>query len=145
MKFIITIIMLIAMQSTFSQTFFKSTNSTIFTNEIILSNYTILKLDAGSLKEKSLNSFDYRNVYTTLQLIKDNSSNIFHILYQTNFEGKIIFLAYSNNLQKIITNTNKPSFRFDKCIKDINEGFSSTQVSQGAVNCILNKLNYSSQ
>ena len=145
MKPIITIILLIIIQSTSAQTFFKATNSTISTNEIILSNYSVLKLDAGLLKEKLLNVFDYKNVYTTLQLIKDNSGNIFHVLYQTNFEGKIIFLSYSNNLQKIIINPNKPSFQFEKCIKQINEGFSSSQVSQDAINCILNRLNYSSQ
>ena len=141
MKLSIIISFILFFQISYAQSYFKSSSSTISPTEIIISNYTNIKLDGSNLKESIVNIFDYKNVYTTLQLINDNVGNIYHIIYQTNFDGKIIFLAFSNNLQKIITNPNKPSFQFQKCIKQINEGFSSTQVSQDAITCVLNRLN----
>ena len=117
--------------------------SVVKTSQVITENYTAINLSKEIIDDVNANRFDLSNVYTYLQIVNDLSGNKYHILYQTNFNGKILYLSYSNNLSAIFTKREKPMFLFIRCLKNINNHISSVQVMNDAIGCIIDRLNYS--
>lgn len=127
-----------------SQQFSNSELSVIKTSQVIIENYTSITLSKEIIDETMANHFDIGNPYTYLQVINDESGNRYHILFQTNFNGKILFLSYSNNLSALLNKKDKPMFLFTRCLKEINNAISSVQVTNTAIKCIVDRLNYCS-
>lgn len=127
-----------------SQQFSTSELSVIKTSQVIIENYTSVNLSKEIIDEATSNRFDVNNPYTYLQVIIDESGNRYHILFQTNFNGKILYLSYSNNLSALFNKKDKPMFLFTRCLKEINNAISSVQVTNTAIKCIVDRLNYCS-
>ena len=125
-----------------AQTFNKANQMSIFPSQVLIENYTIVPLSQDNPGPPPENLFDIKNPYTFLQVISDKNGREYHILYQTDFFGKILFLAYSNNLSPVFNNKEKPFFGWQLCIRKLNQSIFSLQNSDVAVNCMLERLNY---
>ena len=109
---------------------------------VIVENYIRVNLSKDIIEDTMANLFDPNNPYTYLQVVNDAVFNRYHILFQTNFLGKILFLSYSNNLSELFNKKDKPMFLFARCLKEINNHISSVQIINAVVNCIADRLNY---
>jgi hypothetical protein len=111
-------------------------------SQVINENYIPVTLSKEIIDEAMANSFDVHNPYTYLQIVNDATANRYHILFQTNFSGKILYLAYSNNLSAIFNKKDKPMFLFTRCLKEINNFISPIQVIEAVLKCMIDRLNY---
>ncbi len=125
-----------------AQPYYLGEQLTLRPSQVIIENYTMIPLSKEIIDDPAANQFDRANPYTWLQLVNDNGRNNYHILFQSSFMGKILFLAYSNNLAALFNKMEKPMFLFMRCIKKINEHLSSVQTANAAVNCIIERMNY---
>lgn len=116
--------------------------STIKPSQVIIENYNLVNLSKEIIEDPMANKFDVSNPYTYLQIVIDARSNRFHILFQTSFTGKILFLSYSNNLAGLFNKKSKPMFLFMRCLKEINNHISSIEIIDATVKCIVERLNY---
>ena len=128
-----------------AQQFSTAEISTIKPVRVIIENYTCVNLSGEVIDDALANIFDINNPYTYLQIVNDAAGKSYHILLQTNFMGKILFLAYSNNLSAVFNKKEKPKFLLLHCLKEINNHLSSVQVMDEAVKCIVERLNYCSE
>ena len=127
-----------------AQNYFRGEQTVIQPLQVIIENYTVISLAKEITDEGNLNRFDKYNAYTYIQIIRNNLGNDCHILFQTSFSGKVLFLAYSNNLGGIFNNKDKPLNVFVNCIKHVNDHLSALQNVEAAVKCIVERLNYCS-
>ena len=125
-----------------AQAYFRGEQTTIQPMQVILENYTAITLSKEVADDINKNRFDKYNIYTYIQSIYDSEGKNYHILFQTSFLGKILFLSYSNNLSPLFSGRDKPLNVFMNCISHVNDHLSSFQVSDAAVNCIIERLNY---
>ncbi len=111
-------------------------------SQVIIENYTIVKLSKKIIDESMANRFDVTNPYTYLQVVMDAFGKRSHILFQTNFSGKILFLCYSNNISGLFNKKNKPTFLFSRCLNGVNDHISSVQMAEAVTGCMIDRLNY---
>ncbi len=136
-------IMLLATNLTISaQQFTAGEQVIIKTSQVIIENYVIVKLSKEIIDESMANRFDVSNPYTYLQVVIDAFGKKSHILYQTNFSGKIIFLCYSNNVSGLFNKKNKPMFLFTRCLNAVNKNISPVQITDAVIGCMIDRLNY---
>lgn len=136
-------IMLLATNLTISaQQFTAGEQVIIKTSQVIIENYVIVKLSKEIIDEPMANRFDVSNPYTYLQVVIDAFGKKSHILYQTNFSGKIIFLCYSNNVSGLFNKKNKPMFLFTRCLNAVNKNISPVQITDAVIGCMIDRLNY---
>ena len=140
MKFRFLFILLLSLNwgTIFSQSFEKQQQTNAVASQIILNNYTALSLEVG----KKPVAFDLSNTYTYIQPVNDKLGNVYHILFQTDFFGKLNYIALSNNLNEIFNCEKKSLIGFYACIKNIGKSFISTEIIDAIINCILNRINY---
>lgn len=127
-----------------AQTYFRGEQAIIQPLQVMIENYTAITLEKEIAADPNGNRFDKSNVYTYLQIIHDDAGKDYHVLFQTNFPGKILFLAYSNNLSAIFNNREKPLNVFVNCIKQVNDHVSAIQNVDAAIKCIIDRLHYCS-
>ena len=142
-KMILSLLLFILLFGVNAQQFSKAELSTIKPSQVIVENYSLINLSKEIVEDPMANKFDVNNPYTYLQIVIDARSNRFHILFQTSFTGKILFLSYSNNLAGLFNKKSKPMFLFTRCLKEINNHISSIEIIDAAVGCIIERLNYS--
>ena len=128
----------------YAQQFSTGELSTIRPSQVIIENYSPVNLSKEIIDDPAANRFDINNPYTYLQIVHDAVFNRYHILLQTGFTGKILFLSYSNNLSDLFNKKSKPMFLFNHCLKEINDHISSIQIMNATVQCMLERLNYCS-
>ena len=111
-------------------------------NKLILpENYSPVKLPEGIFRGKTSNKYNPENSDTFLDIIRDGHHGRYHILVQTDFFGNIEYVAVSNGLLILINNKDKPTFAFEHCLQELNNGFSSQQENiEKLVNCILERM-----
>ncbi len=128
----------------FAQNFSRGMNLVIEPAQVISDNYICIILQKEIDAEPFFNRFDKSNPYTYLQLIHDKNGKDSHILYQTNFSGSILFLAYSNNLSIYFNGRDKPLNVFMNCIRECNAHISAVQNAAAAISCIMQRLEFCS-
>jgi hypothetical protein len=128
--------------SLMSQTFSYGELSLIKTQQVLIEQYTGIQIPKPGADEPMLNRFDNGNPYTYLQVVKDVKNNSYHILFQTSFMGKLLFLAFSNNLGNVFNRPDKPMFFFSRCMKEVQQYILSMQIADAALKCVLARLNY---
>lgn len=116
--------------------------STIKPSQVIIENYVPVKLSKEMQEDQNANRFDISNPYTYLQVVTDVFGSRYHILFQTGFTGKLLFLSYSSNLSVLFNKKNKPMFLFNHCLRKVNNYISSIQIIEETIKCILERLNY---
>lgn len=112
--------------------------------QVIIENYTTVFLPLKNSEEPMANRFDMQNPYTYLQIMIDPKTTSYHIIFQTDFWGKVLFLCYSNNLVAVFNRADKPMFLFNRCLKNINDQLSPVQVVAALLTCMKERLNYCS-
>lgn len=110
--------------------------------QVIIDNYTGVKLLKETQEKAITPAFDMNNPYTLLQQVSDEKGNNYHILLQTDFLGKLVYLAISNNLSAIFNRKDRPVFFFQKCMKEMSHYVLSAEITAAAVKCIIDRLNY---
>ena len=141
---LVPVCLLIIITGTQAQTYFRGLQTIVQPSQVIIDNYTGIVLGKRAGNEPGLNQFDRSNPYSYLQVVSDNGGKDYHILFQTNFSGKILFLAYSNNLSPVFNNAGKSMNVFLNCIRQVNDFVSPVQNAETAINCIIERLNYCS-
>ena len=143
--FLIPLFCMIVPGKLFAQQYNSTELSIIKPSQVITENYTRVNLSNEVMDDAMANRFDVNNPYTYLQMVNDAGANNYHIILQTNFIGKILFLCYSNNLSAVFNKKDKPLFFFQHCLKEINNHLSSVEVINAAIKCIVDRLNYCSE
>jgi hypothetical protein len=85
--------------------------------------------------------FDSKNPYTFMVLLADRDKNIFQLLYQTNFEGRIVYFGYSKNLMNWITCENYPNYKLDNCLNVVRPNYLSEENNEIILSCFLKQIN----
>ncbi|MEO6489544.1 MAG: hypothetical protein ABIO04_06360 [Ferruginibacter sp.] len=143
-KILCYILLILFRSELVAQEFTRGELSLIKPAVVIISNYTPVSLPKDVIEDMLANQFDIKNPYTYLQVVLDPKGNSYHILFQTNFWGKILFLSYSNNISPLFNKQGKPMFLFSRCLKDINNHISAVQILEAVLNCMIGRLNYCS-
>ena len=116
----------------------------IDTKTILIENYNQFRLPPMTSKGADWNNYNPDNRETFLEILQDNHLKKAHILIQTDFFGNINYVALSNNINALLNKKDKPSFIFDHCIQEINNGFSNQMENIIILtNCIIDRLEYS--
>ncbi|MEO6668939.1 MAG: hypothetical protein ABIN36_05655 [Ferruginibacter sp.] len=144
-KIIVAVIFMAISSPLHAQNYFRGEQTVIQPLQVMIDNYTAINLVKDVANDPNANRFDKYNPYTFLQLIYDSYRKDYQVLFQTNFSGKILFLAYSNNLSAIFNNREKPFNVFANCIRDVNDHLSPVQNMEAAIKCIIDRLNYCSE
>jgi hypothetical protein len=124
-----------------SQAYTKGSQVIVSPAQVLPYHYQLIPLQEHGAPLSGLNQFDNSNLYTYLQLIFDKAGTVYHVLYQTNFTGKILYLAYSNELVQVFEKKQRLSPAFRNCISMLNNYWMASQNAEAAINCILNRLN----
>ena len=144
-KIILSCLLAVSVYSAvFPQSYSIAELTTIKPSQVIIENYIRLDLSKEIIDDAKANQFDVNNPYTYLQMLNDSKGNSYHIIFQTNFSGKILFLCYSNNLSAVFNRADKPKFLLTHCLKEINNHVSAVQVMAAAIKCMVERLNYCS-
>ena len=85
--------------------------------------------------------FDSKNPYTFIIVLADRNKNVFQLLYQTNFEGRIVYFGFSKNLMNWIACENYPNFRLDNCLNVVKPYYLSEENNENILNCFLKQIN----
>lgn len=139
---ILPVIFLASNVSSYAQQFTMGEQGIIKPSQIIIENYVNVKLSKKIMDDAMANQFDVTNPYTYLQVVYDASGKRYHILFQTNFSGKILFLCYSNNISGLFNKKNKPMFLFIRCLNGVNDHISPVQITEAVIGCIIDRFNY---
>lgn len=125
-----------------SQIYSIGENSTVSPKLIAEDNFSIIKLSRAEIDGEKTNRFNIQNPYTYIQSINDDRKRVYQVLYQTNFTGRVLYLAVSKNLSDLINNKERGVLAFHSCVNGINEEFTSLKNQEVAINCILQQLNH---
>ena len=124
-----------------SQAYTKGSQVIVNPAQVLPYHYQMIPLQEHGAPLSGLNQFDNSNLYTYLQLILDKAGTAYHVLYQTNFTGKILYLAYGNELLQVFEKKQRFSPAFRNCINILNTYWMASQNIEAAINCFLNRLN----
>jgi hypothetical protein len=123
-----------------AQQFYRTGQISIDPAQVIIENYFQVSLPIAKTERSGRDQFDRRNPYTGIFMISDDKKKNYHILYQTDFLGRLSYLALSVNLLSVFNRKEKPMAPFNKCLMYDNEYFTSIQVTETMVKCILERL-----
>lgn len=139
---ILPVIFLTTYVYSYAQQFTAGEQVLIRPSQVIIENYVIVKLSKEIIDEPNANRFEVSNPYTYLQTVLDAAGKRSHIVFQTNFFGKILFLSYSNNISGMFNKKGKPMNLFIRCLNKVNDHISPVQITEAVIGCIIDRLNY---
>ena len=119
----------------YSQTINIIETKSISPYEVITTNYSNISILNNE------NKFDLHNPFTNLVLLTDEKENIFHILYQTDFEDNIKFLSISNNIATRFNCKGNPYFKWNSCIKEAKNSAVAFSIIKNILDCIIDRIN----
>lgn len=88
------------------------------------------------------NNWDANNLYTRIVAIRDQQGKLYHILYQENFSGRLLFFSYSKNLSPVFNRADRPMQQFDKCILDHVGVLKVLHEANAVIDCFMQRLAY---
>lgn len=134
MKYFFIVLMLLS-QTSFAQFLIIHEIKTVASDEIIINNYSSISMGSNQ------NKFQIENPSTYSILLEDANENAFHIIYQCDFEGKIIYLGVDPALFKQFTCDDAPFYKLNHCIKEAqNQAFTHSS-TQSIINCVIERIN----
>lgn len=89
--------------------------------------------------------FDAGNALTYIEILYDPQQRPQQVLYQTDFMGKLMYVGISQGLSTAFHRPDKPMIFFSKCLRDLNLSLASWKLADHALQCILDRLNFSLQ
>lgn len=136
---------MLAASNTPAQSFFRADRMSADPRKLIAENYSVIRLPDAGNEEMKMNVFSRDNPYTWLQLIADERQKVYHVIYQTSFTGRLLYLGISNNLLALFSKKEKPMFVFNSCLEKLQDELMSEKIQEKAVDCILERLAYCSR
>ena len=130
----------LTISNSFAQGFFKGNSVNVNPSMVIIEEYTTIDLPENNHKFLLQKGFDYKNDATFILPITDENSKVFHVLYQTDFSGKLIYLAVSNNLLEWFLCEKKPMMSFDLCVKKMDCAFFPEKCIDEVIECVIQRL-----
>lgn len=89
--------------------------------------------------------FDAGNALTYLEIVYDPQQRPHQVLYQTDFMGRLLYIGISQGLSVAFHKPGKPMIFFTKCMRDLRESPASWKLADQAMQCVIDRLNFSSQ
>ena len=105
--------------------------------QLISQNYVPLSIENGG---NNISNFDVQNYSTFLKIIYDEKGAAHHVLYQTQLDGKINYLAISKELEPVF-NCKKTNGLFRTCLNRVSQFDFTQDVNESILGCVLKQLN----
>jgi hypothetical protein len=120
-----------------SQGYFRKNWLMISNDQLVINNYTPLKIAGLALN----NYFNTKNPYTYLLLIGDENGRNHQLIYQTNFTGTVEFIGLSDNLYKRFHCNENSIWKFNSCVQQIDQSQLKSVFNEQLIDCILMRIN----
>lgn len=120
-----------------SQGYFRKNWLMISNDQLIINNYTPLKITELDLN----NYFNTKNPYTYLLLIGDENGRNHQLIYQTNFTGNLEYIGLSNSIYKQFKCAEMPIWKFNTCINQTDKTMLNSIFIDEIIDCILMRIN----
>ena len=120
-----------------SQTYFKKNLLSVSNEQLILNNYSTIKIAELELN----NYFNTKNPYTYLLLIGDEQGKTHQLIYQTNFLGKLEYIGLSNSIYNQFKCAKMPTWKFNTCINQMDKTMLNSIFIDEIIDCILMRIN----
>jgi hypothetical protein len=140
MKTFLFIVLMIAIGIHASaQYYYKTERYPIAPAQVLLDQYHPFSLNETPATSENLPSFDVQNPYTYLQVIADDNGKKYHLLMQSDFFGKLLYVAYSENMNGLFKKERGDVLRVSHCM--IKKKQESAESMEAIVDCILETIN----
>jgi hypothetical protein len=120
-----------------SQGYFRKNWLMISNDQLVINNYTALKIAGVALN----NYFNTKNPYTHLLLIGDEQGRNHQLIYQTNFTGKLEYIGISNSMYNKFKCAEMPTWKFNACINQTDKTTLNSIFIDEIIDCILMRIN----
>ena len=120
-----------------SQSYFKKNWLMISNDQLVINNYSTLKIAGLELN----NYFNTKNPYTYLLLIGDEQGRNHQLIYQTNFIGALDFIGLSSSLYNRFKCIENPIWKFNACINQTDKTALNSIIIDAVIDCILMRIN----
>ena len=120
-----------------SQVYFRKNWLMISNDQLVINNYTVLKIPGVALN----NYFNTKNPYTYLLLIGDEQGRNHQLIYQTNFTGKLEYIGLSNSIYNQFKCAQMSAWKFNACINQTDKTTLNSIFIDEIIDCILMRIN----
>lgn len=120
-----------------SQTYFKKNLLSVSNEQLVLNNYSTIKIAELELN----NYFNTKNPYTYLLLIGDEQGKTHQLIYQTNFTGNLEYIGLSNSIYNKFKCAEMPTWKFNNCINQTDKTMLNSIFIDEIIDCILMRIN----
>lgn len=122
-----------------AQFYYKTERYPIAPAQVLLDQYQPLSLKETLSASEDLPFFDVRNSYTYIQVISDDNGKKYHLLLQSDFFGKIQYVACSQNMNGLFKKERGDLLRLSHCMEKKKQD--PTDSMETIVDCILETIN----
>lgn len=120
-----------------SQLYFKKNWLMISNDQLVINNYSTLKINGLVLNF----NFNTKNPYTYMLLIGDELGKTHQLIYQTNFTGKLEYIGLSNSIYNKFKCVEMPTWKFNNCINQTDITLLNSIFIDEIIDCILMRIN----
>ncbi len=120
-----------------SQVYFRKNWLMISNDQLVINNYTALKIAGVALN----NYFNTKNPYTHLLLIGDEQGRIHQLIYQTSFTGNLEYIGLSNSIYNQFKCAQMSTWKFNACINQTDKTTLNSIFIDEIIDCILMRIN----
>jgi len=120
-----------------SQVYFRKNWLMISNDQLVINNYTVLKIPGVALN----NYFNTKNPYTYLLLIGDEQGRNHQLIYQTNFTGNLEYIGLSNSIYNQFKCAQMSTWKFMTCINQTDKTTLNSIFIDEIIDCILMRIN----
>ncbi len=122
-----------------AQFYYKAEQYHVAPSQVLLDQYRPLSWKDLQSTSADSPSFDPQNPYTYLQVIVDGNGKKYHLLMQTDFFGKALYVAWSENMNGLLNKEAGVFLRLAHCIATKKQEAAASL--EGLVDCILETIN----
>ena len=105
--------------------------------QLLPQNYLFISKENG---DRIQSKFNIQNTDTFLQLVYDEKGVTHHVLYQTEWNGKLSFLAISKELETFFY-CKRSTAVFNFCINKTKQFEFTEDINKSILDCVLKQLN----
>jgi hypothetical protein len=120
-----------------SQVYFRKNWLMISNEQLVINNYTSLKITGLALN----NYFNTKNPYTYLLLIGDENGRNHQLIYQANFTGNLEYIGLSNSIYNQFKCAEMSTWKFNACINQTDKTTLNSIFIDEIIDCILMRIN----
>ncbi len=122
-----------------AQFYYKTERYPIAPAQVLSDQYHALSLNETPAASEDLAFFDARNPYTYIQVIAADNGKKYQLLMQSDFFGKLLYIAWSENMNGLFKKERGDLLRLSHCM--IKKKQESADSMEAIVDCILETVN----